>query len=95
MWSGGAHEIVEATEPEHLESEIGDLLFSVVNLARWRGVDPESALRSTNARFTRRFKIMESLVAANGKSLPEMSIEEMDIVWEEAKKVHSSEFRVG
>ncbi len=81
-----AHEIVEAGNPVHLESEFGDLLFSVVNLARWRKIDPESALRSTNARFTRRFKKLETLAAAQGKRLPEMSIEEMDALWEVAKK---------
>ncbi|GAB4422983.1 MAG: nucleoside triphosphate pyrophosphohydrolase [Anaerolineae bacterium] len=80
-----AHEIVAATDPEHLESEIGDLLFSVVNLARWRGIDPEAALRSTNARFTRRFKGIEALAAARGQSLVELSIEEMDELWEQVK----------
>lgn len=80
-----AHEIVAATDPVHLESEIGDLLFSVVNLARWRGIDPEAALRSTNARFTRRFKGIEALAAAQSRSLTDMSIEEMDELWEQVK----------
>lgn len=81
-----AHEIVEATDVAHLESEIGDLLFSVVNLARWRNIDPESALRATNARFRQRFKAMEALAAAQGNDLQGMSVEEMDELWEEAKK---------
>jgi ATP diphosphatase len=81
-----AREITEATGPDHLETEIGDLLFSVVNLARWRQIDPESALRATNARFTRRFKQMELLAAAQGRSLEQMSIQEMDALWEEAKR---------
>lgn len=80
-----AREITEATDPAHLEAEIGDLLFSAVNLARWRNVDPESALRATNARFARRFRKIETLAAARGKSLSEMSIEEMDALWEQAK----------
>ncbi len=80
-----AHEIVAATDPVHLESEIGDLLFSVVNLARWRGIDPEAALRSTNARFTGRFKGIEALAAAQGRALRDMSIEEMDELWEQVK----------
>jgi tetrapyrrole methylase family protein/MazG family protein len=80
-----AREITEASNPLHLESEIGDLLFSVVNLARWRHVDPESALRATNARFSHRFKKMEALAAARGKGLSDMSIEEMDTLWDEAK----------
>lgn len=82
-----AHEITSATNQTDLEAEIGDLLFSAVNLARWRQVDPESALRSTNARFTRRFKKLEALAAAQGKTLSEMSIEEMDVLWNEAKKL--------
>ena len=82
-----AGEITEATEREHLESEIGDLLFSAVNLARWRNIDPESALRSTNARFRCRFKMLENLAAAQGKSISDMSIEEMDILWDNAKSL--------
>lgn len=81
-----AREITEATDAAHLESEIGDLLFSAVNLARWRGIDPESALRATNARFTERFKKMEGLAAAQGKTLPELSIEDMEALWQAAKR---------
>ncbi|HXV42222.1 MAG TPA: MazG family protein, partial [Anaerolineae bacterium] len=80
-----AREITEATDPVQLEAEIGDWLFSAVNLARWRNVDPESALRATNARFIRRFKILEALAVARGKTLSEMTIEEMDALWDEAK----------
>ena len=81
-----AREITVAPNQENLESEIGDLLFSVANLARWREIDPESALRATNARFGRRFRKMEALATANGKGLSELSIEEMDALWEEAKQ---------
>jgi tetrapyrrole methylase family protein / MazG family protein len=81
-----AHEIVTANNPAELEAEFGDLLFTAVNLARWRQVDPESALRATNARFTRRFKQIEALAAAQGKHLPEMTLAEMDALWGEAKK---------
>lgn len=80
-----AREITEATDPAHLEAEIGDLLFSAVNLARWRSVDPESALRAMNSRFTRRFQKLEALAAEQGKTLPEMSIDEMDTLWNQAK----------
>ncbi len=80
-----AREITAATNPADLESEIGDLLFSAVNLARWRQVDPESALRATNARFTRRFKRLELLAASQGKVLTGMTIEELDALWAEAK----------
>lgn len=80
-----AREITEATNPAELESEIGDLLFSAVNLARWRQIDPESALRGTNARFTRRFKRLETLAASQAKVLSDMTIEELDVLWAEAK----------
>ncbi len=82
-----AREVAEATEPSHVEAEIGDLLFSIVNLARWRKIDPESALRSMNVRFTRRFQTVEALVAAQGKVLSEMSLAEMLAVWNEAKRL--------
>ncbi len=81
-----AREVAEATEYTHLESEIGDLFFSLVNLARWHNIDPESALRSTNARFTRRFQTMESLAMAQSKNLPDLSLEEILDLWEEAKR---------
>jgi tetrapyrrole methylase family protein/MazG family protein len=81
-----AHEITEAESYEHLESEIGDLLFSAVNLARWRKIDPESALRGTNARFKWRFQKMEELAAAQGKNLPELSTDDMELLWNEAKQ---------
>jgi tetrapyrrole methylase family protein/MazG family protein len=81
-----AHEITAAESPEHLESEIGDLLFSAVNLARWRKIDPESALRGTNARFKWRFQKMEELAAIQGKNLPDLSTDDMEILWNEAKQ---------
>jgi tetrapyrrole methylase family protein/MazG family protein len=80
-----AQEITEAESAEHLESEIGDLLFSAVNLARWRQIDPESALRGTNARFKWRFQKMEALAAAQGKNLPDLSLDDMELLWNEAK----------
>lgn len=80
-----AREITETNDPAHLEAEIGDWLFSAVNLARWHDVDPESALRAANARFIRRFKKMEALATTQSKVLTEMSIEELDALWNEAK----------
>ncbi len=82
-----ATEIVEATDHADIESEIGDFLFSAVNLARWHNVDPESALRATNARFTRRFQRVEALAAARNRPLPEMPLEEMLALWREAKVI--------
>ncbi|MBN1994273.1 MAG: nucleoside triphosphate pyrophosphohydrolase [Anaerolineae bacterium] len=84
-----AREVTEANNPIHLEAEIGDLLFSLVNLARWRNIDPESALRGTNARFTRRFKKMEALAAEKDKNLPDLSPTEMQTLWNEAKRYES------
>ncbi|MCU0975346.1 MAG: nucleoside triphosphate pyrophosphohydrolase [Steroidobacteraceae bacterium] len=68
---------------ESLEAEIGDLLFSVVNLARHHGVDPETALRRTNARFERRFRHVERRHAQSGQ--PRSSLEQLDAWWQEAK----------
>jgi XTP/dITP diphosphohydrolase len=79
------HEIDNANQ-EKIEAEFGDLLFSVVNAARLHGVDPETALERTNRKFIKRFKFLESKVKANGKSLKEMNLAEMDVIWEEAKK---------
>lgn len=82
-------EVDEAQSPEQIENEIGDLLFSVVNLARWLKVDAESALRRTNARFARRFAAMEKRAAENGRALSELSLEEQDALWEAAKEDES------
>jgi tetrapyrrole methylase family protein/MazG family protein len=79
-----AREIAEAIHPTHLEAEIGDLLFIIVQLARWRKVDPESALRSTNARFTRRFKKMEAL--AGDRPLAQLTLPKWQALWAEAKR---------
>jgi ATP diphosphatase len=70
---------------EKLEDEIGDLLFAVANLARHLGVDPEAALRATNAKFLRRFKKIESALASEGKSPAAASLEEMESLWQAAK----------
>jgi len=81
-----AHEVAEATDLTHIESEIGDLLLMITNLARWRNVDPESALRSTNARFSRRFQYLEQAAQSQNCTLADMSAEEIDILWQEAKQ---------
>jgi ATP diphosphatase len=69
-----------------LAEETGDLLFALVNLARHVGADPEMALRGTNAKFERRFAYIERALAAQGRSLQGASLEEMDALWNEAKK---------
>jgi MazG family protein len=69
-----------------LEDELGDLLFVLVNLARFVKVDPEQALRKTNAKFRRRFGYVEQKLAERGKTTRESSIEEMESLWQEAKR---------
>jgi uncharacterized protein YabN with tetrapyrrole methylase and pyrophosphatase domain len=69
-----------------LEGELGDLLFVVVNLARFFKVDPEQALRKTNAKFRTRFGYIERKLAERGKTPAEASIEEMETLWLEAKQ---------
>jgi tetrapyrrole methylase family protein / MazG family protein len=78
-------EVEEAPDSESLASELGDLLFAVVNLTRWYKVDAESVLRETNQRFRRRFAYIEQKARQLGRNLNEMTLEEMDVFWEEAK----------
>lgn len=82
-------EVKEATSSNDkamMEDEIGDLLFSVTNLARHFGIDPESALRRTNAKFERRFGAIEASLARQGRSLEDASLDEMERIWVEAKQ---------
>jgi nucleoside triphosphate diphosphatase len=72
-------------DKDQIAEEIGDLIFTAVNLARVSGIDPESALRATNAKFERRFGYVEAGIAARGKVLEQTSLEEMDALWTEAK----------
>jgi tetrapyrrole methylase family protein/MazG family protein len=83
-----AREVADAQTPEEREAEIGDLLFVTVNLARWLGVDAESALRSTNERFTRRFHTLEQLARERDQALTDLDITALDLLWEEAKHIH-------
>lgn len=71
---------------ERIGEEIGDLLFTIVNVARWTKVDPEDALRAMTKRFSERFKQIEEVARAGGKPIEEMTIEEMDAVWDRAKR---------
>lgn len=77
---------VENADAEKIEKEFGDLFFSLVNAARLHGVDPETALERTNRKFIKRFKYLEEKVKEQNRSLKEMNLSEMDIIWEEAKK---------
>lgn len=79
-------EVKQAGDGEQLAGEIGDLLFALVNLARWKGVDAESALRGTNQKFKKRFGFVEQGARKQGRSLSDMTLAEMDALWEQAKK---------
>jgi ATP diphosphatase len=72
-------------QPDAASEEIGDLLFAVVNLARHAGVDAESALRAANVKFERRFRSIEDALAAQGRSPANASLDEMEVLWIEAK----------
>ncbi|HEY1336758.1 MAG TPA: nucleoside triphosphate pyrophosphohydrolase [Bryobacteraceae bacterium] len=74
------------TSQGELENELGDMLFVLVNLARFVKVDPEQALRKTNAKFRERFGYIERKLAERGKTLEQSNIEEMEALWQEAKK---------
>jgi len=76
---------LDAGDEAHVVDEIGDLLFVAVNLARHMKADPESALRKTNVKFTRRFAYIERALRERGKTLAQSSLEEMDALWNEAK----------
>jgi MazG family protein len=78
-------ELAAAGTQEEREGELGDMLFTLVNLARFLKVDPEQALRRTNTKFRERFAHVESGVAASGKSWKETPIEEMEAFWQAAK----------
>jgi XTP/dITP diphosphohydrolase len=72
---------------ESIENEFGDVLFSMVNYARFLGINPENALERTNKKFSKRFQYLESKAKTQNKSLKQMSLEEMDVFWEQAKRL--------
>ena len=74
------------TDRQKLEMEFGDLLFALVNYARFLDINPEDALERTNRKFIRRFQFLEKNARESGKSLHQMSLDEMDVFWNEAKK---------
>lgn len=78
-------ELQAASSAEEKADELGDLLFAVVNVARWMRIDAESALRGTNGRFRARFSYIEQAARKQGREVSQMSFEEMDLLWEEAK----------
>ena len=79
-------EAVAENDTEHIEEEFGDVLFSLVNYARFLRIDAEGVLEKTNKKFVSRFTLMEEEAATQGRSLADMSLAEMDALWNEIKK---------
>lgn len=92
VWEKVQEEIEELkveidSDSSKIEDEFGDVLFSLINYARFIGVNPENALEKTNKKFIKRFQFLEIESKKDGKELSEMSLEEMDLYWERAKKL--------
>ena len=93
IWDKILEEITELKEAitdhntDTIESELGDVLFSIINASRLYGIDPEAALEKTNRKFIKRFNYLERETLSKGISLHDMSLDEMNVIWEEAKKV--------
>lgn len=83
-------EVLPKSDPKRIEDEVGDLLFSVINLGRYLGIDPERALHSTIHKFTKRFTHVEKALRDKQCTLEEATLTEMDQLWEEAKKHESN-----
>lgn len=83
--TGEIEAVLESGDRDKIAEEIGDLMFTAINLARVAGIDPESALRATNAKFERRFGYVEKCIVAQDRKLEDVSLEEMDKLWDEAK----------
>ena len=75
---------------KRIESEFGDVLFSLINYSRFINVNPEDALERTNKRFIKRFQIMEQLIEKQNLKLDNMNINEMDVYWLKAKEIYKS-----
>jgi XTP/dITP diphosphohydrolase len=94
VWEKVAEEMAElraetetaTPDPEKTEAEFGDLLFSLINYARFIGVNPDNALERTNRKFIHRFNYLETEVNASGKKLQDLSLAEMDVYWNKAKE---------
>jgi nucleoside triphosphate diphosphatase len=78
---------IAADDADHVEEELGDLLFVLANAARWSGLDPDMAMAKANAKFERRFRRVEELLQMRGKTPADSNLAEMDALWTEAKRV--------
>ena len=92
VWEKVREELTELNEEikngnnANIEKEFGDVLFSMINYARFIGVNPENALEKTNKKFINRFQFLEKTASKEGKKLTEMSLTEMDVIWEKSKE---------
>ena len=93
VWDKVQEELVELNAEvkngsnKSIEAEFGDVLFSMINYSRFLKINPDTALERTNQKFTKRFQYLEQHVQKIGKTLHEMSLDEMEVIWQEAKKV--------
>lgn len=87
---GELHQAVETTDKDKIEDEFGDLIFSLINYARFLQIDAENALERTNKKFIRRFTEMETEALKQSKNLDEMTLEEMDALWNAIKQQHNT-----
>jgi XTP/dITP diphosphohydrolase len=78
---------VAKNDTDQMESEFGDVLFSLVNYARFKNINPENALERTNKKFTKRFQYLEQKAKSLNKDLKDMTLAEMDVFWEDAKQI--------
>lgn len=86
----GTRHVAKDTSREKLEEELGDLMFSIVNYARFNKIDADNALTRANKKFMNRFKGMEQIIAASGKKMTDMNLLELDSIWDKVKKESSS-----
>lgn len=82
---------IEKMDDDKMEAEFGDMLFSIINAARLYKVNPDNALERTNKKFIYRFNYMEQKVKEQGRSLKEMTLDEMEVFWQEAKATQPKE----
>jgi XTP/dITP diphosphohydrolase len=80
-------QVEQTKNSEHMEEEFGDILFSLVNYARFVNINPENALAKTNKKFIDRFQLMEKMIIDEAQSIQDMNLTEMDVYWEKAKKM--------
>jgi MazG family protein len=82
-------EVQRAGDPELLAEELGDLFFALVNLSRWKNIDAESALRGANLKFKNRFRFIEQGARDQSRNLSDLSLDEMESLWQQAKRKDS------